>query len=138
MDFKSYLASSDEESEDDQERIMKYKSLLSGGDVQDDNNVNEDGNNDDFGADADGLADNGSDDDVDMEISFTPGLSEAASSHLKEKEVRAWYPLFLKFLITFIQKQANETVFEAEQRKRREKKKAKALAKANDDSSSGN
>ncbi|KAI8929940.1 hypothetical protein BC831DRAFT_441650 [Entophlyctis helioformis] len=113
MDFKAYLASSSDEDEDDlgegedADAIRaKYRALLSA----------DDGDNNGFKSD-----DNEGED---MEITFTAGLSEKASSLLekrKEEEARK-----------------NETVFEAYMRKRREKRKArKAAANKSDDEHSG-
>ena len=82
MDFKAYLASEsdDEDGEDDEEeqqRILKYKSLLTGsGDEDDSQNV---------------FKDDKKPNDIDMEITFTPGLSEAAAKKLRDKkEMEVW------------------------------------------------
>lgn len=68
MDFKAYLASeSEDEDEEQQSAKDKYKQLLGGRLF-------------------DGKADENSDDDVDMEITFTPGLSDQAAKAKKETE----------------------------------------------------
>ncbi|KAG0206227.1 pre-rRNA-processing protein esf1 [Mortierella sp. NVP41] len=76
MDFKAYLASSDEEDSEDEDDIeaarRKYRALLSGG--------NKD--SDDSGADSD------DDKNQEMEITFAPGLSEAAAELLEAKKQR--------------------------------------------------
>lgn len=76
MDFKAYLASSDEEDSQDEDDIeatrRKYRALLAGG--------NKD--SDDSDADSD------DDKNQEMEISFAPGLSEAAAEMLEEKKQR--------------------------------------------------
>ncbi|CAG8569444.1 36143_t:CDS:10, partial [Racocetra persica] len=83
MDFKAYLASPSEGSDEDAETpLHKYKNL-----------VNE--------------ADNDHSDDVDMEITFTPGLNEKATDQPIEEE----------------------TTIEKYKRKQREKRKARKAAK---------
>ncbi|KAG0349364.1 pre-rRNA-processing protein esf1 [Podila minutissima] len=76
MDFKAYLASSDEEDSQDEDDIeatrRKYRALLAGG--------NKD--SDDSDADSD------DDKNQEMEISFAPGLSEAAAEMLEAKKER--------------------------------------------------
>ncbi|KAG0374062.1 pre-rRNA-processing protein esf1 [Mortierella sp. AD032] len=76
MDFKAYLASSDEEDSEDEDDIeaarRKYRALLSGG--------NKD--SDDSDADSD------DDKNQEMEITFAPGLSEAAAEMLEAKKQR--------------------------------------------------
>ncbi|KAL1914908.1 uncharacterized protein VTP21DRAFT_7824 [Calcarisporiella thermophila] len=95
MDFKSYLASSDEDDEDDEEKGAamreKYRSLLNGSELPDD------------------------DVDKEMEITFAPGLSEAAAELLEKKKQK--------------EAQENETSLETYLRKQREKKQAKKQAK---------
>jgi len=69
MDFQAYIASDEEDSEDDEEARERYKKLLLGN--SDDEEENEDNNQE-------------------MEITFAPGLSQAAQDILdkkKEKEV---------------------------------------------------
>ncbi|KAJ3099309.1 Ubiquitin fusion degradation protein 4 [Phlyctochytrium planicorne] len=96
MDFKSYLASSSEsESEAEEERSRKYKQLLLGG-----------GDEEEFAEPEKG------EDDVDMEITFTPGLSEAVAETVEKKR-----------------KEKTETVFEAKMRMKREKRKEKNAEK---------
>ncbi|KAJ3324515.1 pre-rRNA-processing protein esf1 [Blyttiomyces sp. JEL0837] len=98
MDFKAYLASDSEEEDEDADghTIQKYRSLLNSAD------------NGQFGFD-----EKGGEDDVDMEITFTPGLSENAEKKLRD-----------------IQKTKEENVFEAERRRRKEKiKERKASTK---------
>ena len=63
MDFKAFLASSDGESDVDEELRDKYKSLLAGDD-------------------------NSGEEEDDMEITFAPGLSEKATKLLEEKKLR--------------------------------------------------
>jgi len=68
MDFQAYIASDEEDSEDDEEARERYKKLLLG---DNDNEEDEDNNQE-------------------MEITFAPGLSQAAQDILdkkKEKEV---------------------------------------------------
>ncbi|KAJ1535449.1 pre-rRNA-processing protein esf1, partial [Cladochytrium tenue] len=92
MDFQAYVASSGSESESDQgetANLDKYRSLLGG--------LRGDASSDPFGKDKD----------VDMEITFTPGLTEAATA---EK-------------LGQIKERKDETVFEQRMRKQREKKK---------------
>lgn len=76
MDFKAYLASSDEEDSEDEDDIeaarRKYRALLSGG--------NKD--SDDSDAESD------DDKNQEMEITFAPGLSEAAAEMLEAKKQR--------------------------------------------------
>ncbi|KAG0328532.1 pre-rRNA-processing protein esf1, partial [Podila humilis] len=77
MDFNAYLASSDEEDSQDEDDIettrRKYRALLAGG--------NKDSDDSDAGS---------SDDDKnqEMEITFAPGLSEAAAEMLEAKKQR--------------------------------------------------
>ncbi|CAG8474711.1 19598_t:CDS:10 [Gigaspora margarita] len=88
MDFKVYLASSSEESdESDETSLQKYKNL-----------VNEANNE-------------YSDDDLDMEITFTPGLNEQATETSMDKSIE------------------NETTIEIYKRKQREKRKERKAAK---------
>ncbi|KAJ3411749.1 pre-rRNA-processing protein esf1 [Chytridiales sp. JEL 0842] len=97
MDFKAYLASDSDS--DAEERANRYRSLLADG-----------GSDDEAGSDKESEA-------GDMEITFTPGLSEAVAEQLSKKKEK--------------EAQLNETVFEAQQRKRKEKRKEKRLAKKN-------
>jgi hypothetical protein len=97
MDFKAYLASSSSEeeafSDDDKEDLQsKYRALLEDADEQDKNE--------------------------DMEITFTPGLSEKASKLLEKKKEK--------------EELEDETVFEGYLRKRKEKKKLNKAMKAKD------
>ncbi|KAJ3215180.1 pre-rRNA-processing protein esf1 [Dinochytrium kinnereticum] len=97
MDFKSYLASSSDESdEEDEERVQQYKNLLLNG-------------GEDEGYERPKKKKKDRDDDVDMEITFTPGLSEAVADTVATKK-----------------REKTETVFEAQMRMRREKRKEKA------------
>ncbi|KAG0257236.1 pre-rRNA-processing protein esf1 [Actinomortierella ambigua] len=89
MDFKAYLASSDEEESDEEEDVeatrRKYRALLAGigkGKGSDDEN-----DSDDEGAEG-GVFGVKRDKDQEMEITFAPGLSEAASRLLEEKKER--------------------------------------------------
>ncbi|KAI8909569.1 hypothetical protein EDD86DRAFT_205739 [Gorgonomyces haynaldii] len=83
MDFKAYLATDSEQSDADLDTLK----LLLGEEEEDKKN--------------------------ELEITFTPGLSEKASKLLEERKER--------------EKQKDETVFEQMQRKRKEKKKMKKL-----------
>ncbi|KAJ3183606.1 pre-rRNA-processing protein esf1 [Gaertneriomyces sp. JEL0708] len=96
MDFKAYLASAseDEGPDEDAEAIRsKYRNLLTGA------------SDDVFGS---------KDKEEEMEITFTPGLTEKAEAALKQKETE--------------KSRKDETVFEAYLRKRKEKRKAKKTA----------
>lgn len=85
MDFKAYLASeSDEELSGDEEMKEKYRALIGGDDEEKD---------------------------LDMEITFTPGLAAKAERLMEEKKDK--------------DSQQDETVFEAFLRKRKEKKKSR-------------
>ncbi|CAG8447148.1 8625_t:CDS:10 [Ambispora leptoticha] len=88
MDFKAYLASSDEDEEEDEDIAKKYKSLLSLAN----NNADDNSRELLYGSDDEHH------DDQEMEVTFTPGISESLE---------------------------NETTLEAYLRKQREKKKAK-------------
>lgn len=113
MDFKAYLASSDEDSEDEDDieaTKRKYRALLDGG--------NKD--SDDSDADSD------DDKNQEMEITFAPGLSEAASEMLEAKKLRE-------------QPVKEETTIEVYRRKEKERKQRRkeireAKAKGSDDS----
>ncbi|KAG0052009.1 pre-rRNA-processing protein esf1 [Gryganskiella cystojenkinii] len=76
MDFKAYLASSDEEDSEDEDDIeatrRKYRALLAGGGKDSD----------------DSDADSDDDKNQEMEITFAPGLSEKAAELLEEKKMR--------------------------------------------------
>jgi len=100
MDFTAYLASSGSESEDNGFNAEFYrKTLLGNHEKEDSKNIKEE----------------------DMEITFTPGLSELGSDLLKKKEQK--------------DKTRGETVFETYLREKNEKKKErkKSLkAKVND------
>ncbi|KAI8824482.1 uncharacterized protein EV422DRAFT_520258 [Fimicolochytrium jonesii] len=97
MDFKAYLASSseDEDGEDADAIRQKFKALLGGGE----------GAGDVFGSKDKG---------EEMEITFTPGLSEKAAALLDKKKGK--------------DASKDETVFDAYLRKRKEKRKAKKAA----------
>ncbi|KAI8066290.1 uncharacterized protein B0P05DRAFT_589876 [Gilbertella persicaria] len=99
LDFDIYLASTDEEEdEEDLDALReKYKKLLG----SNKNTAFEDKINDD------------DDEEGDMEITFTPGLSEAAGALVKDKE----------------EESKEETSIETYLRKQKEKKKAKKVAK---------
>ncbi|KAF9284722.1 pre-rRNA-processing protein esf1 [Mortierella alpina] len=97
MDFKAYLASSDEDDSEDEDDIeatkRKYRALLAGG--------NKD--SDDSDAESD------DDKNQEMEITFAPGLSEAAAEMLEAKKQRE-------------QPVKEETSIEAYKRKEKERK----------------
>ncbi|KAF9150981.1 pre-rRNA-processing protein esf1 [Linnemannia schmuckeri] len=105
MDFKAYLASSDEEDSEDEDDIeaarRKYRALLSGG--------NKD--SDDSDADSD------DDKNQEMEITFAPGLSEAAAEMLEAKKQRE-------------QPVKEETSIEAYKRKEKERRQRRKEARA--------
>ncbi|KAG0199740.1 pre-rRNA-processing protein esf1 [Mortierella sp. GBA30] len=105
MDFKAYLASSDEEDSEDEDDIeatrRKYRALLAGG--------NKD--SDDSDADSD------DDKNQEMEITFAPGLSEAAADMLEAKKQRE-------------QPVKEETSIEAYKRKEKERKQRRKEARA--------
>ncbi|OUM58962.1 hypothetical protein PIROE2DRAFT_15649, partial [Piromyces sp. E2] len=98
MDFQAYIASDEEDSEDDEEARERYKKLLLGN--SDEEDENEDNNQE-------------------MEITFAPGLSQAAQDILDKKKEK--------------EELENETVFDAYLRKQREKKKAKREMKKKKD-----
>ncbi|KAJ3072928.1 pre-rRNA-processing protein esf1, partial [Podochytrium sp. JEL0797] len=102
MDFKAYLASESEESSGDEEemreRMKKYKSLVEP--------EKEEGE----GSEDDGEAMGN------MEITFTPGLSEAAAGKMKK-------------LVKEKEEAENDNVFLQERRKRKEKAKLKKSLK---------
>ncbi|KAJ3196183.1 pre-rRNA-processing protein esf1 [Irineochytrium annulatum] len=109
MDFKSYLASDSGESDsDDDEKARRYKALLLGGAA---NDVDLEPKK------SQGKTKGDDDDDIDMEITFTPGLSEAVEEKIAQKKVSH-----------------EETVFEAQLRKRKEKYRAKKAEKRMKDS----
>ncbi|KAI8096040.1 hypothetical protein BDF21DRAFT_448156 [Thamnidium elegans] len=100
LDFDAYLASSDEDEDEDEDVDAlreKYRKLL-----------NSDGKSSAY-------EDNGPEDDEDgdMEISFTPGLSEVVGAAVKNKDVE----------------EKEETTIETYIRKQKEKRKAKKTAK---------
>ncbi|KAI9341185.1 hypothetical protein BDR26DRAFT_837025 [Obelidium mucronatum] len=103
MDFKAYLASDTEESSGDEEemreRMKKYKSLVSAPD-----------------SDAEGKSDDDGEAMGNMEITFTPGLSENAAAKLKK-------------LSKDKEEAENDNVFLQERRKRKEKAKLKKSLK---------
>ncbi|KAF9349446.1 pre-rRNA-processing protein esf1 [Mortierella sp. AD094] len=104
MDFKAYLASSDEDSEDEDDieaTKRKYRALLAGGNK----------GSDDSDADSD------DDKNQEMEITFAPGLSEAAAELLEAKKKRE-------------QPVKEETSIEAYRRKEKERKQRKKEARA--------
>lgn len=105
LDFDAYLASSDEEDEEEEDIDAlreKYRKLLGGS--------NQDSAYEDKAQ---------GEDDGDMEITFTPGLSEAAGAAVKNKDVD--------------QSEKEETSIETYMRKQKEKRKAKKVAKQSDD-----
>ncbi|KAF8984630.1 pre-rRNA-processing protein esf1 [Entomortierella lignicola] len=111
MDFKAYLASSDEDSEDEDDieaTKRKYRALLAGG------------NKDSDDSDTDGDDDKNQE----MEITFAPGLSEAASELLEAKKKRE-------------QPVKEETSIEAYRRKEKERKQRKKEARAAKNKGSG-
>ncbi|RUP09759.1 hypothetical protein BC936DRAFT_140060 [Jimgerdemannia flammicorona] len=101
MDFRAYLASSEEDDsgdEDTEEMRRKYKGLLAG-------------------AEGGGFGKNREEDEgAEMEITFTPGLSEAAAEAVERKRKGG-------------EMQEDVTTIEKYVRKLKEKKKAKKLAK---------
>lgn len=110
LDFSAYIASSDEESDYDEEDVNalreKYRKLLeeSDGNAYDGHDHQEEG---------------------DMEISFTPGLSEAAAAAVEKKNEP---------------EEKEETTIEKYQRKQREKRQArkeKRKAAKNEEQESG-
>jgi hypothetical protein len=109
MDFSAYIASSEEEDSDEdletsQEKYRKLLASLSNG------------------GDGDLHADDGEEAEGDMEITFTPGLSEAANAAISKKNVvedeNETEP-------------AEENTIEKYMRKRKEKRMKKKLAKQN-------
>ncbi|KAI9593526.1 hypothetical protein BDF19DRAFT_448050 [Syncephalis fuscata] len=92
MDFKAYLATSSDESEGEgvEDMRQRYKSLLKETAADDDEDAAPEG---------------------DMEITFTPGLSEAASELLEKKKAR--------------EEQKEETTLDKYLRKQREKRQAR-------------
>jgi hypothetical protein len=93
MDFKAYIASdSDSDAkQEDSENIKKYRSLLGLGDEKPNASVSSD------------------DEEVrDLEVTFTPGLSEATEKLIQERDERL--------------RKSNETTIEKYQRKERERK----------------
>ncbi|KAI7830564.1 hypothetical protein BC939DRAFT_392448 [Gamsiella multidivaricata] len=104
MDFKAYLASSDDDSEDEDDieaTKRRYRALLEGG--------NKDSDDSDVDSD--------DDKNQEMEITFAPGLSEAAAELLEAKKQRE---LPVK----------EETSIEAYKRKEKERKQRKKDARA--------
>jgi hypothetical protein len=87
MDFKAYLASDSEESDEGEEdRAAKYRALLMGGeDGEEGSDSDEEGGRGKKGKKKVGRDDE-AEDDVDMEITFTPGLSEAVAEQLNKKK----------------------------------------------------
>ena len=79
MDFKAYLASSDEEDSEDEDDVeatrRKYRALLAGDKDSDDSDAESD-----------------DDKNQEMEITFAPGLSEKAAEMLEEKKQREAEP----------------------------------------------
>lgn len=99
LDFEAYLASSDEDEDDDEDVDAlreKYRKLLSG------NNQSS------------AYEDNKEDEEGDMEITFTPGLSEVVGAAAQKKEEEG---------------EKEETTIETYIRKQKEKRKAKKSAK---------
>jgi hypothetical protein len=109
MDFSAYLASSseDEESDEDLETsAAKYKKLLAELSNDNDGNANY---ADDVGEEGEG----------NMEITFTPGLSEAVTAAKDKKQEESE------------EEEVEETTIEAYKRKAKEKRMKKKLAKQN-------
>ncbi|KAJ2080132.1 pre-rRNA-processing protein esf1 [Coemansia sp. RSA 988] len=77
MDFGNLLASSSDDNSSDEEDLAKKRALLFSGD-------NKDSDEDSDGQDDDGMGD--------IEITFTPGLSEAAATRLESKRREAEGP----------------------------------------------
>ncbi|KAJ2232761.1 pre-rRNA-processing protein esf1, partial [Coemansia sp. RSA 485] len=71
MDFSNLLASSSDESSDEEELARKRALLLSGGNKDSDDDGSDDSDDNQVG---------------EMEITFTPGLSEAAAARMSEKK----------------------------------------------------
>jgi len=103
MDFSAYLASSSEDDSDEdlETSQAKYKKLLAS-----------------LANDGDATYDDGEEADGDMEITFTPGLSEAVSAAKEKKET-----------IDEAEEAADETTIEKYMRKRKEKRMKKKMAK---------
>ncbi|KAJ2397273.1 pre-rRNA-processing protein esf1 [Coemansia sp. RSA 2603] len=114
MDFSNLLASSsDDSSEDEAELARKRALLLSSGDKDSDDEDGSDSDNDNMMGD--------------MEITFTPGLSEAAASRMSEKKKEE----------EEADRRANETTIERfrrvkQERKEKRKELKKGRAQAND------
>lgn len=111
MDFSAYLASSEEEDSDEdletsQEKYRKLLASLSNG------------------GDGDPYADDGEEAEGDMEITFTPGLSEAANAAISRKNG-------VEDEDEVEKEAAEETTIEKYMRKRKEKRNKKKLAKQN-------
>ncbi|KAI8580198.1 hypothetical protein K450DRAFT_238631 [Umbelopsis ramanniana AG] len=109
MDFSAYLASSSEEESDDEDlekSTAKYKKLLA--DLSNDNDGNANYEDDD------GAAGEGN-----MEITFTPGLSEAVTAAKEKQQPESE------------EEEVEETTIEAYKRKAKEKRMKKKLAKQN-------
>ncbi|KAJ1725728.1 pre-rRNA-processing protein esf1 [Coemansia erecta] len=122
MDFSNLLASSSDDSSDDEAELARKRALLlSGGDKDSDDEDDSDSDNDNMMGD--------------MEITFTPGLSEAAASRMSEK----------KKAEEEADRRANETTIERFRRvkqerkeKRKESKKGRAQADDSDNLISDN
>ncbi|GMF07332.1 unnamed protein product [Ambrosiozyma monospora] len=85
MDFKAYLASDSDDSENEEELRNKYKNLAS--------SVGKVGDKDIFGLEAGDNDD--SEGDIDMEITFTPGLSEKKETNANnDKEEKSTITTF--------------------------------------------
>ncbi|KAI9281208.1 hypothetical protein BC943DRAFT_282559 [Umbelopsis sp. AD052] len=109
MDFSAYLASSSEEESDDEDlesSTAKYKKLLAELSNDNDGNANYE---DDEGAAGEG----------NMEITFTPGLSEAVTAAKDKQQEESE------------EEEVEETTIEAYKRKAKEKRMKKKLAKQN-------
>lgn len=102
MDFSAYLASSSEDDSDEdlETSQAKYKKLLAG-----------------LSNDGDTAYDDGEEAEGDMEITFTPGLSEAVSAAKEKKDAQDE------------EAPGEETTIEKYMRKRKEKRMKKKLAK---------
>ncbi|KAJ1647507.1 pre-rRNA-processing protein esf1 [Coemansia erecta] len=117
MDFSNLLASSSGESSDEDD-LARKRALLLSGDQKGSDNSDDDSDDDKMG---------------EMEITFTPGLSEAAAARLSEKKVAQ----------EEAERKANETTIERFRRLKKErrekwkesKKNNKRAADANDDDS---
>ncbi|KAJ2798564.1 pre-rRNA-processing protein esf1, partial [Coemansia guatemalensis] len=81
MDFANLLASSSDDNSSDEEDLAKKRALLFSGNNKDSDDDSDKQDNDDMG---------------DIEITFTPGLSEAAATRLEQRKQAAEEPQSLK------------------------------------------